>query len=77
MVGEQGPELVRLPVGSMVRSNPDTLRMLGAGGGPVDVTVHMDLQGAPDEFLRWLRHSIRVTGGRGTDSVQRSLGYRA
>lgn len=33
MVGEHGPELVTLPPGAHVRSNPDTRRMLGAGGG--------------------------------------------
>lgn len=34
MVGEHGPELVNLPAGSSVRSNPDTRRLMaGAGGG--------------------------------------------
>ena len=31
-VGEQGPELVRLPYGSMVHSNPDSQRMAGSWG---------------------------------------------
>lgn len=33
MVGEAGPELVRLPAGARVRSNPDTRRILGGGSG--------------------------------------------
>lgn len=45
MVGEHGPELVNLPAGSRVNSNPDTMRMLsGAGGG--GVAVHLYVQGS-------------------------------
>lgn len=33
LVGEQGPEIVDLAPGSMVHSNPDSMRMLGEGGG--------------------------------------------
>ena len=32
-VGEHGPELVQLPAGSSVKSNPDSMRMAGQGGG--------------------------------------------
>lgn len=41
-VGEQGPELVQLPFGSTVHSNPDSQRMLAAGGsdsGPLELQV--------------------------------------
>ncbi|WP_318205397.1 phage tail protein [Streptomyces sp. SCL15-4] len=34
LVGEQGPELAELPMGSRVWSNPDTRRKLGAGQAP-------------------------------------------
>jgi ABC-type transporter Mla subunit MlaD len=33
MVGEYGPELVDLPPGAGVKSNPDTQRIMGQGGG--------------------------------------------
>lgn len=41
LVGESGPELVSLPSGSMVHSNPDTQRMMsgGGGGGPIQVVL--------------------------------------
>jgi hypothetical protein len=80
LVGEHGPELVRLPVGSMVRSNPDTRRALGAGGGaPVEVVLSYEggHDKVADALMEGLRARIRVTGGRGTDSVQRALGYRS
>lgn len=47
-VGEQGPELVQLPVGSRVNSNPDSMRMAGAGtnGGDTPIIVQMVLDAA-------------------------------
>ncbi len=44
MVGEQGPEMVRLPTGSTVRSNPDTMSALADGGqrggaGPTSLEI--------------------------------------
>lgn len=44
LVGEEGPELVELPPGSMVRSNPDTEQILsraGAGPSPLQVVVNL------------------------------------
>ncbi len=44
-VGEHGPELVQLPAGSSVKSNPDSMRMAGgqAGGiGPLLVQLLLD-----------------------------------
>ena len=38
MVGEFGPELVRMPRGARIWSNSDSKQMLGAGGGP---TINM------------------------------------
>lgn len=50
-VGEQGPELLRLPPGSQVHSNPDSQRMVAgtggdgaAAGGPVVVNLMVDQQ---------------------------------
>lgn len=64
LVGEQGPELVRLPSGSNVRSNPDTRRLLAAsgraGGGGVGVLEIV----SDDAFLiEWLRKAVRARGG--------------
>lgn len=66
LVGEDGPELVDLPGGSRVRSNPDTRRLLngGQGGGQ---TVRLMIDAGPSEtsrlLLRLLRNAIRVEGG--------------
>lgn len=45
--GENGPELVRLPTGSDVIPTPqvnDTLRKVGAGGGPKEAHLHLSIQ---------------------------------
>jgi phage-related minor tail protein len=66
LVGEQGPELVDLPAGSRVRSNPDTSRLMGGQGvAPVAVTVALEWVGgqATDEFFQWLRRNIKIRGG--------------
>jgi TP901 family phage tail tape measure protein len=66
-VGEQGPELVRLPAGSTVHSNPDSQRMVAGsgGGGSAAATLVIDSAGARlDELLlELLRKSIRERGG--------------
>jgi hypothetical protein len=70
IVGEQGPELVSLPTGSMVHSNPDTRRMLaGAVQGGEEKTVRIVIEGTG--VLDGLREEIRVTAG---GDVQRGLG---
>lgn len=78
MVGEQGPELVRIPSGSTVHSNPDTQRMLaqgGAGGGAITLEV---ASGGASDFEQFMveaiRKWVRVKGGRGSDSVQKAFG---
>lgn len=43
LVGEGGPELVHLPAGSRVRSNPDTRAMFGGGSG---LTVNLYVAGS-------------------------------
>jgi hypothetical protein len=68
LTGESGPELLQLPAGTRVRSNPDTRRMLAGAGGGGDVTVTLILQGTG--ILEGLREVIRVKGG----DVQTVLG---
>lgn len=44
-VGENGPELMQLPAGSQIHSNPDSRRMAsegGGGGGPIMVQLVLD-----------------------------------
>lgn len=76
MVGEHGRELVDLPPGSRVRSNPDTERLLaGAGaGGTVVLEVRSGGSKLDDLLVEVLRKAVRVRGGRGPNSVQLALG---
>jgi hypothetical protein len=66
MVGEHGRELVRLPPGAYVHSNPDTERMMGGGGGG-RTTVVFQVAGSSHLFdlfmLDWLRNQVQVHGG--------------
>lgn len=59
MVGEHGRELVDLPPGSRVHSNPDTERMMAAGSGSgvarVEVTA---APGAERTFVAWLLEQL-------------------
>src|SRR5262249_25238774 len=73
MVGEHGRELVRLPAGTRVMSNPDTERMLSGGGGVAQLVV---TGAAAPNFMAlvkmiWpdLKLEIRTTGGGGPYSV--------
>jgi len=78
LVGEYGAEVVDLPMGSTVHSNPDTQRMLSEGGGGSPMRVQFELVGSSDPVLSglWeaLRKHIRVRGGNGSNSVQKALG---
>ncbi len=61
-VGEQGPELVKLPTGSMV--NPaGASSAQGGAGGPMQVSLSVDLSGADAGLLDWLKDRIRINGG--------------
>jgi len=77
LVGEQGPEMVRLPQGSTVRSNPDTMAALSGGGGGGGV-VQLEWVGgnAGDELMAWIRKNIRAQYGNNANSVQLALGQR-
>lgn len=64
MVGERGRELVRLPTGSSVMSNPDTERLLGQGGGGRMVLELRSGGAALDDLLvEIIRKAVRVRGG--------------
>ncbi|MGW3025873.1 phage tail tape measure protein [Streptomyces sp. NPDC001221] len=64
-VGEQGPELLDLPVGSRVWSNPDSRRMAAAAGRSEPAVIEIRSSGSEiDELLlKVLRRAIRVRGG--------------
>jgi len=72
-VGEQGPELVRLPGGSTVIPAGQSRTMAGPSGGGRGVgALQVEWVGgnAGDEFMSWLRKNIRIRGG----DVQAVLG---
>jgi hypothetical protein len=77
-VGEDGPELLRLPHGSQVSSAPDSQRMAaqaGWGGAVTTVNVHFHGPvGSQRELEEWLlnamRRVTRVNGG----NVQQVIG---
>lgn len=80
LVGEQGPEIVDLPFGSRVKSNPDTRRQLAGytmEGGPrnvegVKLILEAGNSGLDRLLLHVLRNAIRSEGG----DVQVVLGTR-
>lgn len=66
LTGEAGPELLDLPPGTRVRTNPDTRRMLGAGSGsrePVVLELRSGGSRLDDLLVEMLRKSIRARGG--------------
>lgn len=70
MTGEAGKELLKLPPGTQVMSNPDTERMLsgggfGGGGMPIVIQVMPTPGGGDDmmdEVVRNLRFRVRTEG---------------
>lgn len=84
LINEQGPELVRLPSGSTVFTNPDSQQMLqqafsaAMAGGGMGAAPQLEWYGSPDPVLDalWtaLRGHIRIRGGTGPNSVQLALG---
>lgn len=77
LVGEQGPELIRLPAGATVTPNGQTRQMLDAASRPVAVLLEWG-NGPTDPLARaiwdWLKKNIRLEGGGGDGNVQRALG---
>lgn len=74
MVGEHGRELLELPPGTNVHSNPDTEAMLSQGGRGGVHTIVIEWAGGPDEIWNAIKKNIRIKGGRGPNSVQVALG---
>jgi hypothetical protein len=75
-VGEHGPELIPLRPGTMVHSNPDSMRMAaeaGRGGGGWDGVVRLEVTG-DDLIAQWIRNHVRVVAGNAADSVQKAFG---
>jgi hypothetical protein len=74
LVGEYGPEIADLPVGTRVHSAPDTARMLTGGGDsrPIDLTVIIGGAQVGAALIDPLRGEIRNRGG----NVQVVLGQR-
>lgn len=72
LVGEQGPELVKLPTGSTVIPAGGSRRMLADGGrgGVQQLQIEWVGGNAGDQFMSWLRQNIRIRGG----NVQTVLG---
>lgn len=77
MVGESGPELVKLPAGTQVSSNPDTRRKMTESyhgkQGPVETLIRFDPSSASRivrAIMESLRAEIRSEGG----NVQTVLG---
>lgn len=59
MVGEQGPELVRLPQGSRVYNNSDTRSMMGGGSVTNNITVQVTGRvGANDAEIRDIANKV-------------------
>lgn len=71
-VGEEGPELVQVPFGSKVHSNPDSMRM-ASGWGDGGVTVNVNVYGslvAERDLIGRLRNEL-VRGGLNLVGLQR------
>ena len=76
VVGELGPELVRLPQGSQVYPNGVTPGYASQGGGwGGDMNVTLSTQGGRtmfDQFMaEWIRNFVRIKGG---GNVQKAFG---
>lgn len=66
LVGEQGPEIVNLPPGSRVRSNADSRRLAGGGGGnPGVMIVQLNIgdKRLGEVLIDPLKKTIRGRGG--------------
>ena len=63
IVGERGPELVRLPTGSHVMPATNTRTELGKAQGEQKITIEMNLSGLPGGILDMIASSVRGRGG--------------
>jgi len=59
LVGEKGPELVKLPVGSRVFSNSDSKKMVSGGGTTNNITVQVSGRvGASDQEIKDIARKV-------------------
>ena len=73
MVGEHGRELLRLPPGTQVHSNPDTERMMGQTGSGQKVII--EFRSGPHDFDRFITKTIqRIVKTQGGGDVQVAFG---
>lgn len=73
LVGEHGPEIVKLPAGSHVRSNPDSQRWAsqqGNGGGNITLTIDSRGSQLDQVIVNILKKYVRINGG----NVQSAIG---
>ena len=65
VVGERGPELVKLPRGSRVHSNAESQKLVGSGGSTNNIHVHVNGRvGASDSEIRDIAKKIGAQLGR-------------
>jgi hypothetical protein len=57
LVGERGPELVRLPKGSRVHSNQESRKMVSSGGNNITVNINGRV-GSSDSELRIIAQKV-------------------
>lgn len=64
LVGEDGPEIVDLPYGSMVHPAGTSREMMrGTNGGQSSVHVTFDVTGTDEDLKRLIRRMVRFEGG--------------
>jgi hypothetical protein len=69
MVGEHGPELVKLAAGSTVHSNPDTMRILSDLSGQFSKAVDTGTSAALVAAIDRLMEDARKAGDKGAEKI--------
>jgi hypothetical protein len=72
-VGEEGPELMRLPRGTAIKSNPESMR--ATSGSTINVTINAGIGTDPAELGRHVTKALRAYGqGGGIPSMKSAIG---
>ena len=58
IVGEKGPELVKLPAGSRVHSNKESKKLVSSGGGGNTINITINARDTSDAELRRIADKI-------------------
>ncbi len=74
LVGEHGPELLQLPPSTNIKSNPDTMRMIGQGGVAQTLILKPMPNGSRDLMSAVIEGIQVYVEGRHGGDVQRALG---